>query len=117
MIIQYTNKYNVWKEHCQPFLNMLFGYFLELCEKNDINIVVNESSREDFNRMLFNCSDGELVDKNLFPYVYGLIDEEEERERERIEYEEKYNIKFEYLVSEESKLNKYDSDDDFPSRL
>ncbi len=119
-IFQYFNKknykekinFNIWLKHYEPFLEDIFYDFIYLCENNNIKLFINDNTKTEFYKMLYNTSSGILVDKWDFPYLYGLIKEEDEDINIKNQEEENIKEKKNHYSD-----NKNIDDDRFPSRL
>ncbi len=108
--------FKIWLKHYEPFLEDIFYEFKYICKNNDINIFDDNNTKEDFYLMLYNSSSGYLVDKNDFPYQYGLKNYNEEIKKENIEYQNQNNKENNFTNNNSNYLYS-DDDDDFPSRI
>lgn len=64
--------YTIWKKHYEPFFEILYSQFIEICENNKIHLIMDKDSKEDFYIMLFKCSTGELMNKQIYSGMYNL---------------------------------------------
>jgi hypothetical protein len=100
------NTFKIWCKHYEPFLEDLFYEFVCICENNEIQIFTDDQTKQEFYFMLYNTSNGFLVDKNDFPYAYGLIQENENEDEDKNKNKEIKNIIEDPFI-----------EDDFPSRI
>ncbi len=114
--------FNIWLKHYEPFLEDIFYDFVYVCENNNIKLFINDNTKLDFYKMLYNTSSGILVDKCEFPYAYGLINDEEnnnitQNKEEENNKEKNYFYNQDNYFNKSSNLSINEDDDRFPSRL
>ena len=69
------NTFKIWCKHYEPFLEDLFYEFVCICENNEIQIFTDDQTKQEFYFMLYNTSNGFLVDKtkSIWPCILAHI--------------------------------------------
>ncbi len=71
------SSFELWLKHHTPLLEYLYDVFLQTCIEHEMPIERSIESRKDFYRMMYEESNGELVDKRDYLSFYP---EEEKKE-------------------------------------
>ena len=64
------HNFDNWYNNNQPVLQYLYYYLIETSKKYGINIITTDEAYNDYVDMMFNESNGYIVDHNDYPEHY-----------------------------------------------
>ena len=68
------SSYQTWFQHHEPILQSLYLQFLDICNEKGLPIEKSFESRKDFYRMMYEESNGKLIDKKDYLSFYPEVE-------------------------------------------